>query len=106
VNVSTRLVSHARSALTGRPFVEAFGFALGGLLFDLLSLDLMFLTLGYQPGFGPLAVMAVLAVLGHRIVNYWLPLFPGALAYLHLRLHPNVRRKAIPKCRHRNDRSQ
>jgi uncharacterized protein (TIRG00374 family) len=130
---SARLVSHARSALTGRPFVEAFGFALGDLLFDLLSLDLMFLALGYQPGFGPLAVayaaaniasaipltpgglgvievtlvaitvgfgapraMAVLAVLGYRIVNYWLPLFPGALAYLHLRLHPNVRRKAIP----------
>jgi uncharacterized membrane protein YbhN (UPF0104 family) len=27
-----------------------------GLLFDLLSLDLMFFALRYQPGFGPLAV--------------------------------------------------
>jgi len=129
---SARLVSRARSALTGRAFLQAFGFALGDLLFDLLSLDLMFLALGYQPGFGPLAVAyaaaniasaipltpgglgvievtlvaitvgfgapratAVLAVLGYRLVSYWLPLLPGALAYLHLRLHPNVRRKAI-----------
>jgi len=38
---------------------------------------------------------AVLAVLGYRLVSYWLPLLPGAFAYLHLRLHPNVRRKAI-----------
>ena len=29
---------------------------------------------------------AVLAVLGYRIVNYWLPLLPGAVAYLRLRL--------------------
>jgi len=83
----------------------------------------VFLALGYQPGFGPLAVAyaaaniasaipvtpgglgvievtlvaitvgfgaprptAVLAVLGYRIVNYWLPLIPGAIAYLRLRL--------------------
>jgi uncharacterized membrane protein YbhN (UPF0104 family) len=30
----------------------------------------------------------VLAVLGYRIVNYWLPLLPGAIAYLRLRLRP------------------
>ena len=122
---SGRLVARARSALTGRAFFESFGFASADLLFDLLSLDLMFLAFRYQPGFGPLAVAyaaaniasaipitpgglgvievtlvaitvgfgaptatAVLAVLGYRVVNYWLPLLPGALAYLHLRLRP------------------
>ncbi len=120
---SRRLASLARSALTGRAFLASFGFASADLLFDLLSLDLMFLAFRYQPGFGPLAVAyaaaniasaipitpgglgvievtlvaitvgfgapratAVLAVLGYRIVNYWLPLLPGAAAYLRLRL--------------------
>jgi uncharacterized protein (TIRG00374 family) len=129
---SGQLVVHARSALTGRAFLASFAFAMGDLLFDLLSLDLMFLALGYQPGFGPLVVAyaaaniasaipltpgglgvievtlvaitvgfgapratAVLAVLGYRLVNYWLPLFPGAIAYLHLRLRPNAARKPI-----------
>jgi uncharacterized protein (TIRG00374 family) len=120
---SSRLASLARSALTGRAFAASFGFASADLLFDLLSLDLVFLALRYQPGFGPLAVAyaaaniasaipltpgglgvievtlvavtvgfgapratAVLAVLGYRIVNYWLPLVPGAIAYLRLKL--------------------
>src|SRR5215469_8327591 len=120
---SGRLVRLARSALTGRAFAESYGFASADLLFDLLSLDLMFLAFRYQPGFGPLAVAyaaaniaaaipvtpgglgvievtlvaitvgfgapratAVLAVLGYRVVNYWLPLLPGAVAYLRLRL--------------------
>src|SRR6185503_4311250 len=120
---SRRLASLARSALTGRPFGISFGWAAADLLLDLLSLDLMFLAFGYQPGFGPLAVayaaaniasaipltpgglgvvevtlvaitvgfgspraVAVLAVLGYRVVNYWLPLLPGAVAYLRLRL--------------------
>jgi uncharacterized protein (TIRG00374 family) len=124
---SKRLVLLARSALTGRAFLESYGFASGDLLFDLLSLDLMFLAFRYQPGFGPLAVAygaaniasaipitpgglgvievtlvaitagfgapratAVIAVLGYRVVNYWLPLLPGALAYLRLRLSPNA----------------
>ena len=124
---SRRLASLARSALTGRAFLASFGFAVGDLLFDLLSLDLVFVALRYQPGFGPLAVayaaaniasaipltpgglgvievtlvaitagfgapraMAVLAVLGYRIVNYWLPLPPGAIAYLRLRLRPGA----------------
>jgi uncharacterized protein (TIRG00374 family) len=122
---SSRLASLARTALTGRDFAVSFGFASGDLLFDLLSLDLVFLALRYQPGFGPLAVAyaaaniasaipltpgglgvievtlvavtvgfgapratAVLAVLGYRIVNYWLPLIPGAIAYIRLRLRP------------------
>jgi len=120
---SSRLAALARSALTGRAFLISFGFASGDLLFDLLSFDLVFLALRYQPGFGPLAVAyaaaniasaipvtpgglgvievtlvaitvgfgapratAVLAVLGYQIVNYWLPLIPGAIAYLRLRL--------------------
>jgi uncharacterized protein (TIRG00374 family) len=120
---SSRLASLARSALTGRAFLASFGFASADLLFDLLSLDLVFLALRYQPGFGPLAVAyaaaniasaipltpgglgvvevtlvavtvgfgapratAVLAVLGYRIINYWLPLIPGAIAYIRLRL--------------------
>ena len=130
---SGQLVTRARSALTGRAFLESFAFAGADLLFDLLSLDLMFLALRYQPGFGPLAVAyaaaniasaipltpgglgvtevtlvaitvgfgapratAVLAVLGYRLINYWLPLLPGAVAYLHLRLRPDTARKPIP----------
>jgi uncharacterized membrane protein YbhN (UPF0104 family) len=121
--VASRLASHARTALTGRPAAVSFGFVSGDLLFDLLSLDLVFLALRYQPGFGPLAVAyaaaniasaipltpgglgvievtlvaitvgfgapratAVLAVLGYRIVSFWLPLIPGAIAYIRLRL--------------------
>jgi uncharacterized protein (TIRG00374 family) len=128
---SGRLVRLARSALTGRAFAESYGFASADLLFDLLSLDLMFLAFRYQPGFGPLAVAyaaaniasaipvtpgglgvievtlvaitvgfgapratAVLAVLGYRVVNYWLPLLPGAAAYLRLRLHLHAANKA------------
>jgi uncharacterized membrane protein YbhN (UPF0104 family) len=47
-------------------------------------------------GFGAPRATAVLAVLGYRVVNYWLPLLPGLLAYLHLRLRPPAPRKAIP----------
>jgi uncharacterized protein (TIRG00374 family) len=120
---ASRLATLARTALTGRAFAVSFVFASGDLLFDLLSLDLVFLALHYQPGFGPLAVAygaaniasaipltpgglgvievtlvaitagfgapratAVLAVLGYRIINFWLPLIPGAIAYIRLRL--------------------
>jgi len=122
---SRQLATHARSALTGRAFAESFGFASADLLFDLASLDLMFLAVRYQPGFGPLAIAytvaniasalpitpgglgvvevtlvaitvgfgaprptTVLAVVGYRIVNYWLPLIPGTIAYIRLRLSP------------------
>ncbi len=37
-------------------------------------------------GFGSPRATAVLAVLGYRVANYWLPLIPGAVAYLRLRL--------------------
>jgi uncharacterized protein (TIRG00374 family) len=130
---SKRLVVLARSALTGRAFLQSYGFASADLLFDLLSLDLMFLAFRYQPGFGPLAVAygaaniasaipitpgglgvievtlvaitvgfgapratAVIAVLGYRVVNYWLPLLPGAAAYLRLRLSLNAAGKSRP----------
>ena len=124
---ASHLASLARTALTGRAFAASFGFASADLLFDLFSLDLVFLALRYQPGFGPLAVAyaaaniasavpltpgglgvievtlvaitvsfdaprstAVLAVLGYRIVNYWLPLIPGGIAYLRLRLRSST----------------
>jgi uncharacterized protein (TIRG00374 family) len=129
----SRLASLARTALTGRDFAVNFGLASGNLLFDLLSLDLVFLALRYQPGFGPLAVAyaaaniasaipltpgglgvievtlvavtvgfgapratAVLAVLGYRIADYWLPLIPGAVAYIRVRLRPGSDAKATP----------
>jgi len=47
-------------------------------------------------GFGAPRATAVLAVLGYRLINYWLPLLPGAVAYLHLRLRPDTARKPIP----------
>jgi uncharacterized protein (TIRG00374 family) len=118
-----RLATAAKTALSGRDFLRSFCFAAADLLFDLLSLGLMFGALGSRPGFGPLAVAyaaaniasaipitpgglgvievtlvavtagfgvpratAVLAVLGYRLVNYWLPLPVGAVAYLRLRL--------------------
>jgi uncharacterized protein (TIRG00374 family) len=37
-------------------------------------------------GFGAPRATAVLAVLGYRIANYWLPLIPGAISYIRLRL--------------------
>jgi uncharacterized protein (TIRG00374 family) len=46
-------------------------------------------------GFGAPRATAVLVVLGYRVVNYWLPLLSGALVYLHVRLHPDARRKEI-----------
>jgi uncharacterized protein (TIRG00374 family) len=128
-----RLASLARSALTGRSFCVSFGYASADVLLDLLSLDLMFLAVGYQPGFGPVAVAyaaaniasaipltpgglgvvevalvavtvgfgaprptAVLAVLGYRIVNFWLPLLPGAVAYLRIRLNSGNRSPGKP----------
>ena len=45
-------------------------------------------------GFG--APTAVLAVLGYRIVNYWLPLIPGAIAYVRLRLRRAASGKTKP----------
>jgi uncharacterized protein (TIRG00374 family) len=130
---SARLASLARTALTGRDFAVSFAFAAGNWLFDLLALDLVFLALRYQPGFGPLAVAygaaniasaipltpgglgvievtlvavtvgfgaprptAVLAVLGYRLVQYWLPLIPGAVAYIRLRLRPGADRGPKP----------
>jgi len=133
---SKRLALLARSALTGRAFLASLGCAWAGLLFGLLSLDLMFVAVGYQPGFGSLAVAcsaanvvsalpvtsvglgvaevtlmaitagfgaprptAVLAVLGYRLVNYWLALLRGWWPAFALRLSrkgPDQTRPSMP----------
>jgi uncharacterized membrane protein YbhN (UPF0104 family) len=54
-------------------------------------------TIAITVGFGAPRATAVLAVLGYRVVNYWLPLLPGALAYLHLRLRPLARPESNPR---------
>ncbi len=81
MSTSSRLASRARTALTGRSSVASFGFAAGDLLFDLLSLDLVFLALRYQPGFGPLAVAYAAANLASAI-----PLTPGGLGVIEVTL--------------------
>lgn len=40
-------------------------------------------------GFGVPADIAVLGVVGYRLVNFWLPIPAGGLAYLSLKLEPN-----------------
>jgi uncharacterized membrane protein YbhN (UPF0104 family) len=39
---------------------------------------------------------AVLAVFGYRLVNYWLPLLPGAVADLRLRLSQEGADETMP----------
>ena len=46
--------------------------------------------------FGAPRATAVLAVLGCRIINYWLPLIPGAIAYIRLRLRRTANGKTKP----------
>jgi uncharacterized protein (TIRG00374 family) len=67
---SKRLALLARSALTGRAFLATLGCAWAALL----SLDLMFVAVRYQPGFGPLAV----AYSAANVVSA-LPVTPGGL---------------------------
>jgi len=62
----------------------------GGL--GVIEVTLVAITVGFG---GPRAT-AVIAVLGYRVVNYWLPLLPGAMAYLRLRLSQNAAGKARP----------
>jgi uncharacterized protein (TIRG00374 family) len=50
-------------------------------------------------GFGAPRATAVLAVIGYRIVNYWLPLIPGAIAYIRLRLRSRALGKTKPRPR-------
>ncbi len=57
-------------------------------------------------GFGAPRATAVLAVLGYRIVNYWLPLIPGAIAYIRLRLRPDADGKESPRRRRLADQSR
>jgi putative heme transporter len=51
------------------------------LLFDLLSLDLMFLAFRYQPGFGPLAAAYAAANIASAI-----PVTPGGLGVIEVTL--------------------
>jgi uncharacterized protein (TIRG00374 family) len=81
---SGRLVRLARSALTGRAFAESYGLASADLLFDLLSLDLMFLAFHYQPGFGPLTVAYAAANIASAI-----PVTPGGLGVIEVTLWPS-----------------
>jgi uncharacterized protein (TIRG00374 family) len=76
-----RLVTLTRSALTGRALWGSLGLAAGDLLFDLLSLDLMFVAFRYQPGFGPLTVAYAAANVASA-----LPLTPGGLGVIEVTL--------------------
>ncbi len=76
-------VRHDGSAELGNPagcVASAIPLTPGGL--GVVEVTLVAVTVG----FGAPRATAVLAVLGYRIVNYWLPLIPGAIAYLRLRL--------------------
>jgi hypothetical protein len=75
---------HARPA-----FVAA---AIVAQAVSLIEVTLVAITVG----FGAPRATAVIAVLGYRVVNYWLPLLPGAVAYLRLRLSLNAAGKARP----------
>jgi hypothetical protein len=57
----------------GLPRDRGIALAAADLLFDLLSLDLMFLAFGHQPGFGPLAVAYAAANIASAV-----PLTPGS----------------------------
>jgi Lysylphosphatidylglycerol synthase TM region len=64
----------------------------GGL--GVIEVTLVAITVGY----GAPRATAVLAVLSYRLVNYWLPLPAGAIAYLRTRLGPAGSRRpgALP----------
>ena len=57
-----------------------------------IAVALVALAAAVTVGFGAPRPTAVLAVLGYRIVNFWLPLLPGAVAYLRIRLIPGIHR--------------
>ena len=46
-------------------------------------------------GFGVPVSMATLGVLGWRVVNFWLPIPTGAIAYASLKVKPDLRMRAI-----------
>ena len=77
---TSRLASLARSALTGRACAASSAYASA----DLLSLDLVFLALRYQPGFGPLAVAYTAANIASAI-----PVTPGGSASSRSRWSPS-----------------
>jgi uncharacterized protein (TIRG00374 family) len=56
-------------------------------------------------GFGATRATAVLAVLGYRVVNYWLRCFPARSPTSTSCCTRTYAEKQSPKRRHRNDRS-
>ena len=46
-------------------------------------------------GFGVPADIAVLGVIGYRLINFWLPIPAGGLAYLSLKLEPDELRREV-----------
>jgi uncharacterized protein (TIRG00374 family) len=46
-------------------------------------------------GFGVTRSVATLGVLGWRVVNFWLPIPTGALAFVSLKVKPDLRMRAI-----------
>jgi len=83
VNVSTLEARGIAASTTG----EAIGLT---SLVSRVALTLVAITVG----FGAPRATGVIALLGYRVVNYWLPLLPGAVAYLRLRLNLNKTDKA------------
>jgi uncharacterized protein (TIRG00374 family) len=88
VKLSTFLVSHVTPFGSAANIASAIPITPGGL--GVIEVTLVAITVG----FGAPRATAVIAVLGYRVVNYWLPLLPGALAYLRLRLSLNAEDKA------------
>ena len=80
VNASTLETGPLAVAYAAANIASAIPVTPGGL--GVIEVTLVAITVG----FGAPRATAVLAVLGYRIVNYWLPLPPGAIAYLRLRL--------------------
>ena len=46
-------------------------------------------------GFGVTRSVATLGVLGWRVVNFWLPIPTGAVAFVSLKVKPDMRMRAI-----------
>jgi uncharacterized membrane protein YbhN (UPF0104 family) len=71
------------AATAGRHVSHQYLVIAGVALLLVVGALVVLLEVGAHPA---VAGRAVLAVLGYRIVNYWLPLLPGAIAYIRLRL--------------------
>jgi uncharacterized membrane protein YbhN (UPF0104 family) len=78
---------HARPAFVAAAVVaQAVSLACYALLYRRVLGVAEVTLVAITAGFGAPRPTAVLAVLGYRIVSYWLPLLPGLVAHLRLRL--------------------